>query len=73
MRKYKLGKRVKTVGAFEKCNNRWYMVYFGPVGKRTIPKTTHRGFLEAWQYHTLKMFIDRGAIYEAKPIEKEGK
>lgn len=68
MRKYKCGKRIKTVGAFEKCNNRWYMVYFGAT-----PKTTHRAFLEAWQYHTLKIFIDRGAIYEAKPIEKEGK
>lgn len=68
MRKYKRGKRIKSVGAFEKCNNRWYMVHFG-----TIPKTTHRAFLEAWQYHTLKIFIDRGAIYEAKPIEKEGK
>lgn len=68
MRKYKRGKKIKSVGAFEKCNNRWYMVYFG-----AIPKTTHRGFLEAWQYHTLKIFIDRGAIYEAKPIEKEGK
>ena len=71
-RKYKRGKRIKSVGEFEKSvqkGNRWFMVYFGS----TVPKTLHWGFLSSWQYSLLSRSIYAGRVYEAKKIEEEKK
>ena len=72
-RKYKRGKRIKSVSEFEKSTrikgNRWFMVDFGSA----VPKTLHWGFLTAWQYGLLEKFIYAGRVYEAKKIEEETK
>ena len=62
--KYKRGKRIKSVGDFEKSKSLWYKVLFG-----NYERTRHRGFLESWQYHTLDMFIRSGCVFEAEVID----
>lgn len=66
MRKYRIGKRIKTMAEFSRSNSRFFMVSFG-----RIPRTIHRSFLESWQYHTLDMFIKRGQIWVAEKKEAE--
>ena len=34
-------------------------------------KTTHKGWIESWQYRHLKNVIEAGILYEALPIKKE--
>lgn len=63
-RKYRIGMPIRTVGDFEKSENTFFIVYFGKTSK-----TIHRGFLESWQYHTLKVFCNRGNVYTAERIE----
>lgn len=64
-RKYKKGKMINSVAEFENSKSRFFIVYFGADHCRTI----HYSFLEAWQYHTLKNFIKKGAVYEAESIQ----
>lgn len=61
--KYKKGKKIESVGDFEKSHSLWYKVIFG-----ANERTKHRGFLESWQYHTLDMFIRSGWVYEAEQV-----
>ena len=32
-------------------------------------RTTHKAWIESWQYRTLKLTIGSGAIYEAIPVD----
>lgn len=64
--KYKRGRKIESVGDFEKSEARFYRVCFG-----NNERTKHRGFLEAWQYHTLELFIRNGWVYEADAIETD--
>lgn len=59
--RYKRGKKIVSVGDFEKSPSIYFRVRFGK-DERTI----HRGFLASWQYHTLHSFIHGGCIYEAE-------
>ena len=58
--KYKLGRKIESVADFEKSK----CIYFKVYGK-----STHRAWIESWQYRTMKNFIQSGAIYEADLIE----
>jgi hypothetical protein len=62
--KYKIGKKIETVADFEKST-----CTFFKVGT----KTTHRAWIESWQYRLLKVAIKRGILYETESIEKENK
>ena len=64
-RKYIRSREITSMADFERSDSTWFIVYYGP----THPKTTHRGFLVSWQYGTLKKFIDRGWIWEARKNE----
>ena len=66
-KKYTIGKPIRTVAEFERSDSKFYIVFFG----MTTAKTLHRSFLESWQYHTLKLFCDRGNVYTAERIEDE--
>lgn len=50
-----------SVADFEKSENRWFVVQYG-----VTEKTTHRGWIESWQYHMLKCTINAGRLYEAE-------
>ena len=63
--KYKRGKKIVSIGDFEKSHATFFRVRFG---KDEL--TRHRGFLESWQYHTLHSFIHGGCIYEAERKEQ---
>jgi len=67
-RKYKKGKPIRCFAMFEESNCRFFIVTYGGDLKG---KTTHRAFLESWQYHTLDVFMQRGWIYETVRIEDE--
>ena len=67
MRKYKRGKEIQSIAAFDKSDKDFFIVYFGS----TNPKTRHKAFLESWQYRVLKRHIKRGWIYEAELINRE--
>jgi hypothetical protein len=67
MRKYKRGKAIKSIAAFDKSDKDFFIVYFGS----TNPKTRHKAFLASWQYRVLKWHIERGWIYEAELINRE--
>lgn len=58
--KYKQGRKIESVADFEKSKCEYFKVY---------GKTTHRAWIESWQYRVLKNFIKAGAIYEADFIE----
>ena len=58
--KYKQGRKIETVADFEKSKCTYFKVH---------GKSTHRAWIESWQYRVLKMFIQSGAIYEADLIE----
>lgn len=62
--KYKLGKKIETVADFEKST-----CTFFKVGT----KTTHRAWLESFQYRVLKNYISSGNVHEADLIESEKK
>ena len=59
--RYKRGKKIVSVGDFEKSPAIYFRVRFGKD-----ERTRHRGFLESWQYHTLHSFIHGGCVYEAE-------
>ena len=58
--KYKQGRMIESVADFEKSKSKYYKVY---------GKTTHRSWIESWQYRVLENFIKAGAIYEAEWLE----
>lgn len=61
--KYKKGRKIESVGDFEKSQATYFRVRFGEN-----EKTLHRSFIESWQYHTLYVYIHYGGrIYEAEP------
>lgn len=62
--KYKRGRKIRSVGDFEKSNCDMFYVNYGKEMLR------HRGWLISLQYKTLKQTIDRG-MYEA--IKESGK
>lgn len=61
-RKYKQGEQIKSVAQYERTAQTltFFMVY---------GRTTHKGWLESWQYRTLQNYIKAGAIYEALPTD----
>ena len=61
--KYKQGKQICSMADFEKSECLYFKVKFG-----NKIQTKHRAFLISWQYRTLKMFIDRGWVFEAIPF-----
>jgi hypothetical protein len=61
-RKYKCGERIKSVADYESKSQ--FLTYFMVHGR-----TTHKGWIESWQYRMLKRLIDSGSIYEALPID----
>ncbi|MBR6081211.1 MAG: hypothetical protein IKP60_13800 [Treponema sp.] len=64
MRKYKCGERIKSIADFE---NKSKILDFFVVGTRT----THKAWIESWQYRTLRDFIMNGKLYEALPVDYE--
>ena len=67
-RKYKQGKQIKSVAQYESAA--LFLTFFMVHGR-----TTHKGWIESWQYRTLQKIIKSGAMYEALPIdwpEEEG-
>ena len=65
-RKYKRGKPILTVADYEKASQ---TITFFMVGN----KTTHKGWIESWQYQYLKKVIYLGNLFEAIPVEREVK
>lgn len=61
-RKYKRGKRIESVADYERKSQ--FLTFF-----MVNNKTTHKGWIESWQYRVLKNFISAGYIYEALPID----
>ena len=64
-RKYTIGRPIRTVCEFERCDNEFFIVKFGEVWR-----TRHRSFLESLQFHTLQTFCNSGRVYAAKRIEE---
>ena len=64
--KYKTGKQISSISDFDQSECKFFKVRFG--GERNF-QTKHRSFLISWQYRTLKMFIERGWVYEAVRME----
>lgn len=60
--KYKKANKIESVCDFEKSK-----CTFFKVGT----KTTHREWIESWQYRLLKEAIKKGIIFETELIEKE--
>lgn len=61
-RKYKKGKLIKSVAQYESASK--FLTFFMVQGK-----TTHKAWIESWQYRVLRNAINNGIIYEALPIE----
>lgn len=61
-RKYKKGKLIKSVAQYESTSK--FLTFFMVQGK-----TTHKAWIESWQYRVLRNAINNGIIYEALPIE----
>lgn len=59
--KYKKAKKIESVADFEKST-----CTFFKVGT----KTTHRAWIESWQYRLLKEAIKRGILFETELIEE---
>ena len=57
--KYKRGRKIRSVGDFEKSNERFFWVWYGK------PMVRHRGWLVSQQFHQLEILIARG-MYVAK-------
>ena len=64
-RKYYRGYRINSIAEFEEKSK---ISDFFIVGN----KTTHKGWIESWQYHYLKIVISKGWLYEAKLINEKG-
>lgn len=62
--KYKRGRKIRSVGDFEKTNEKTFWVWYGK------PMVRHRGWLESQQFHQLKILIERG-MYVAKKHKDE--
>ena len=58
--KYKKGQQIKSVADFEKST-----CMFFKVGT----KTTHRAWIESWQYRVLLDAIRKGILFETELIE----
>lgn len=63
-RKYKPGRRIRSIADFERSKHKYYIVKFG-----NIYKTLHYSFLISWQYRTLEKYICMKLVYEAERIE----
>lgn len=62
-RKYKRGYRISSIAEYEeKSKNAVFFI----VGD----KTTHKTWIESWQYQYLKKVIQKGWLYEAVEIQK---
>ena len=59
MRKYKKGRKIKSVAQYEKSKCTFFIIY---------NKTTHRAWIDSYQYRTLKNLIINECIYEAEYI-----
>lgn len=57
-RKYEKGACIMSVGQFEALGCEWFIIN---------GKTTHRSFIESFQYRTLKNLILLGLVYVALP------
>ena len=62
--KYCRGRKIKSVGDFEKAKEDMFWVWYG------TPMLRHRGWLESQQFHQLKILIERG-MYVAKKHKDE--
>lgn len=64
-RKYKKGKRIRSISDYEistKLNGqKMFWIACGPQGY-----VRHVAWIESWQYRLLKQFIDHGYLYEAE-------
>lgn len=58
--KYSKGKKIESVADFEKSGCTFFKV---------MNNTTHRGWIESWQYRVLKDCISKGHLFEAELIE----
>lgn len=56
MRKYRKGKKINSVAEYEESKSLFFMIY---------NKTTHKAWIDSFQYRTLKNLILNGVIYEA--------
>ena len=65
-RKYKAAYPLMTMAVFADYKGTYFIVRFG----KNL-KTVHRGFLESWQYGTLKRFVENGWVYAAERIIDE--
>jgi hypothetical protein len=61
-RKYKKGKLIKSLAQYESASK--VLTFFMVQGK-----TTHKAWIESWQYRVLQNMINRGIIYEALPVD----
>lgn len=68
MRKYKAGRRIRSVAEFEKDDADVYIIKYG-AGKEC---TTARGWIISWQYRYLSNMIRDGKVYEAKAVGGDG-
>ncbi len=65
-RKYRTAYQFFTMAAFADYKGTYFIVRFG----KNL-KTVHRGFLESWQYRTLKRFVENGWVYASERIDDE--
>lgn len=63
-RKFKAGNKIRTVAEYE--SSAQFLNYFMVHGR-----TTHKAWIESWQYRTLKLTIGSGALYEAIPVDAD--
>lgn len=56
MKKWKQGKKIKSMAQYEKSNATIFIVN---------GKAYHIGWIESWQYRVLKDAIRNGRVYEA--------
>lgn len=61
-RKYKKGKLIESVAQYESASR--FLTFFMVQGK-----TTHKAWIESWQYRVLRNAINNGLIHEALPIK----
>ena len=62
MRKYRKGKKIKSVAEYEESKSLFFMIH---------NKTTHKAWIDSFQYRTLKNLIINGVVYEADFIGGE--
>ena len=58
--KYKKGRKIESIADFEKSSCQYFKV---------MEKTTHRAWIESWQYRVLKNTIQKGFLFETELIE----